>query len=240
MENPFRPPILTPDKTDPAEDKKLVTKFLGEDMARLLDDNRAYTPEPQGITEEERKQALEEAKEEALRAREEFKSSKEWFAENKKKVNSPFELRTHLEGGVFNVDMEPLTKKEVESKYLEGLNNPYLSDVDSYVPPKKRQQAFFFLEVPDETIRVSSDSIVEELEKMGLRPPTYAEFIQMLTKRPDFHDRLLAGIICLDKQFSARGDAHALIAYCSFRRWLDTAEWSKEWYPTNSFVAVRK
>ena len=60
MENPFRPPILTPDKTDSAEDKKLVTKFLGEEMANLLDDNRAYTPEPQGITEEERKQALEE------------------------------------------------------------------------------------------------------------------------------------------------------------------------------------
>ena len=60
MENPFRPLILTPDKTDPTEDKKLVTKFLGEDMARLLDDNRVYTSEPQGITEEERKQALEE------------------------------------------------------------------------------------------------------------------------------------------------------------------------------------
>jgi hypothetical protein len=60
MENPFRPPILTPDKTDPTEDKKLVTKFLGEDMARLLDDNRTHTSEPQGITEEERKQALEE------------------------------------------------------------------------------------------------------------------------------------------------------------------------------------
>ncbi len=164
------------------------------------------------------------------------------FVKKKKEHNSTLELEFALEGGVFTVSLDKtLTKETAEEAYLKGTDSPvvYVSvEQFTYITPEKSSQEFFMFTVDSSEWR-SADKIVEEMDRLGLRPPTYAEFIQMLTNNPNLQK--INSLICLDIQIDSYGDARVPYTYWNDgRRELCDGLWSDGWDADCRFPAVRR
>jgi hypothetical protein len=179
----------------------------------------------------------------------EFPTTPDAFDAMCKEKGSPAVLDREYDGGIVTLTIEEEKLKDLPTLiqvYEEADNNSPASlwegwrKLKSYAKPTTPLEAYILSYENDRTTRKSSDKILEDLDKIGLRPATLEEMMLLGIVHPEFNkrrDRYLVGLT----KYQVVG-----VARVPFLRWNgDLREvlrywWDGEWDGGSRFVCVRK
>ena len=173
------------------------------------------------------------------------------LAQRLKETGSPARPDLSFEGGIVRVDVPKEKLKDLPTalqsyKDADNKSSPWVWDkwkkMTSYKAPEATHLDVIILSYnADPTTRASSDKIVEDMDKAGLRPATIAELIALGITHPEFNKRadtylvglgtkeVLGGCLCVPGLDWGGGE-----------RGLDRFRWTGGWSEHYRFVCLRK
>ncbi len=173
------------------------------------------------------------------------------LAKNIKESGSPTRPDMSFEGGIVDVEIEREKLKDLSTALTayEDADDHSPSwiweewrKMKTYEAPQQQQfEAVILSYNADEATRQSSDAIVADMERMGLRPATIAELIALGITHPECNKQKDVYLVGLGTKESLGGFLHVpLLVFADGERFLNRDWWSDGWGGFFRFVCVRK
>lgn len=170
------------------------------------------------------------------------------FAQKIKISGSPARPDMSFEGGIVNIEIDEEKLKDIRTaiqSYKDADNkSPYYIWDEwinaPYTKPKLPLEAVILSYNKDTDVRKSSDKIVADMDKLGLRPATLLELIALGIAKPEFNKRNDTYLLGLTKYSLVGGSCVPFLFWVGDGRELFRIGWSVAWSGRNRFVCVRK
>jgi hypothetical protein len=166
-----------------------------------------------------------------------------------KERGSPAVLDREFGGGIVTLTIEEERMKDLATliqAYEEADNNSPASlwkewrNLKTYTKPKIPLEAYILSYNNDPQMRKSSDKILEDLGRIGLRPATLEELILLGIVHPEFNKRDDKSLLGLTKYEVSGGSYVPTLSWDGGKRYVRRNWWDGEWLDRVRFVCVRK
>ena len=170
------------------------------------------------------------------------------LAKNIKESGSPARPDLSFEGGIVSVDIDEAKLKDIKTalqSHKEADNNSdswaWLEWINApYTKPKLPLEAIILSYNKDTKVRESSDRIVEDMDRLNLRPATLEEMIALGIVKPEFNKRGDIYLVGLTKYALGGVSRVPSLLGRGVRRRLGGDRWGVGWGGSFRFVCVSK
>ena len=170
------------------------------------------------------------------------------LAKNIKESGSPARPDLSFEGGIVSVDIDEAKLKDIKTalqSHKEADNNSdswaWLEWINApYTKPKLPLEAIILSYNKDTKVRESSDRIVEDMDRLNLRPATLEEMIALGIVKPEFNKRGDIYLVGLTKYALGGVSRVPSLLWSGVRRRLGGDRWGVGWGGSFRFVCVSK
>ena len=170
------------------------------------------------------------------------------LAQHIKESGSPARPDMSFEGGIVTIDISEEKLKDTKTvlqsyKEADSSSPSWVWDEwinAPYTKPKLPLETIILSYNKDTNTRESSDKIVSDMNRLGLRPATLEELIALGVIKPEFNKRSGSYLVELTKYSLDGGSYVPCVDWGGDERDLVGYEWGGRWIDRNRFVCVRK